>query len=130
MTNIYHCFQFKCEANNPYLASPLSDSIQLNVLFPPKEVTITGSETASVNETLTFSCESAKSNPSSSLQWVVDSKAVTASYEITPAEGGGFTTKSEISITIRDYDRFKVVSCYANNLSLGKFIKILSYRHE
>ena len=108
--------KYKCEAKNPYLASPLSDSVTLNVLFPPSEVTITGSETASINETVTFTCETSKSNPFSSLQWVVDSKSVSASNEITPVEdGGGWTTKSEISITVTDYDRFKTVSCYANN---------------
>ena len=56
---------------------------------------------------------------------------MTASYEISPVEGGGFTTKSEISITIRDYDRFKMISCYANNLSLGKnFISLYKGRSQ
>ena len=113
---------FKCVANNRFLTTPLSDSLELTVLFPPSEVTITGAEAASINETLSFSCESAKSNPESSLQWVVDSRGVPADYTITPLEGGGYTTKSEISITIRDYDRFKVVSCYANNAALGERI--------
>ena len=113
---------FKCEASNQYLASPLSDTLQLKVLFPPKEVKITGADSASINETLTFTCESAKSNPKSSLQWVVDSKSVTPEVdpEVTPVDGGGFTTKSEITIRVSDYDRYKVVSCVANNVALGE----------
>ena len=112
--------KFRCEAKNPYLTSPLTDSLELIVFFPPSKLEIKGLEAASVNETLNFTCESQKSNPASSLQWVVDGKSVEASYEISPVAGGGFTTKSEISLTILDYDRYKVVSCYANNIALGE----------
>ena len=112
--------KFKCEAKNPYLTSPHEASVELSVLFPPSEVKITGPSEGSVNSNLTFTCESTKSNPASSLQWVVDNKAVAGSNETSPAEGGGWSTKSEISINIRDYDRYKVVSCYANNMELGE----------
>ena len=111
--------EFRCEASNPFLSTGLSTSLQLTVLFPPSEVKITGPKAASINQTLKFVCESAKSNPFSTLQWVVDSKAFPASYEITE-DSGSFSTKSEIELNITDYDRFKIVSCYAHNLALGE----------
>lgn len=132
--------KFRCEASNPYLASPLTANLQLTVLFPPSEVqsrfkreksclfvqvTIEGPETASINETLKFVCKSAKSNPFSTLQWVVDSKAFPASYKITE-DSGSFSTESEIELNITDYDRFKIVSCYAHNLALGKNYSAIS----
>ena len=82
------------------------------------QVTIDGPDSATINQTLKFVCKSAKSNPFSTLQWVVDSKAIPASYKITE-DSGSFSTESEISLNITDYDRFKIVSCYAHNLALG-----------
>ena len=111
--------ELRCEASNPFLSSALTATLQLTVLFPPSEVKITGPEAASINQTLNFVCESAKSNPFSTLQWVVDSKAFPASYQITE-DGGSFSTKSEIQLNITDYDRFKIVSCYAHNLALSE----------
>ena len=82
-------------------------------------MTIEGPDSATINQTLKFVCKSAKSNPSSTLQWVVDSKAISASNKIT-VEGGSSITESEIELNITEYDRFKTVSCYAHNLALGK----------
>ena len=114
--------KFKCEAKNPYLTNPHEASVQLSVLYPPSEVKITGPTEGSVDSNLTFTCESSRSNPASILQWVVDNKAVpgTSVTSTEEEEGGGWSTKSEISINIRDYDRYKVVSCYANNMELGE----------
>ena len=111
--------EFKCEASNPFLSTALTATLQLTVRFPPSEVKITGPEAAKINETLKFVCESAKSNPFSRLQWVVDNKAFPASFQITE-DSGSFTSKSEIELNITDYDRFKIVSCYAHNLDLGE----------
>ena len=112
--------KFKCEAKNPYLTNPHEASVELSVLFPPSEVKITGPTEGTVDSNLTFICESTKSNPASLLQWVVDNKAVTGTSETSTEEGGGWSSKSEISISVRDYDRYKVVSCYANNMELGE----------
>ena len=54
----------------------------VQVLFPPKKVTITGPATAKVNSTVSLACKSARSNPTSSLQWVVDGRAVLADSAI------------------------------------------------
>ena len=90
-----------------------------------RKVTIEGPDSATINQTLKFVCKSAKSNPFSTLQWVVDSKAIPASYKITE-DSGSFSTESEIELNITDYDRFKIVSCYAHNLALGKNYKAIS----
>ena len=112
--------KFKCEANSPGLSDPLTAEIDLAVQFPPKKVKIKGPDTASINETVSFKCSSAKSNPESTLQWVVDGRAISAPNVITHADDGSSTTKSEINITTTDHDRFKIISCYANNLALGE----------
>ena len=113
--------KFKCEANSPGLSDPLTaELVDLVVQFPAKKVKIKGPETASINETVTFKCSSTKSNPESNLTWVVDGKAIAAPIVITEGDDGSSTTKSEINITTTDHDRFKIVTCYANNLALGE----------
>ena len=112
--------KFKCEANSPGLSDPLTAELGLAVQFPPKKVKIKGPDTASINETVTFKCSSAKSNPESTLQWVVDGRSIEAPNVITHGNDGSSKTKSEINITITDHDRFKTVICYANNVALGE----------
>ena len=46
----------------------------------PESVTIEGPDTAKVNDTLNFKCETANSNPPATVQWVVDGRSMHATF--------------------------------------------------
>ena len=111
---------FKCEASSPGLAQPLTEQLKLTVEFAPSKVAITGPETGELGEEYTFECSSGNSNPAASLRWIVDRRTVAANFTVTEeSDNGGFVTKSNISLTVLDSTRYKMVNCYANNAALG-----------
>jgi CD80-like C2-set immunoglobulin domain len=92
----------------------------VHIAVAPDTLTITGPDTAKINDTLSLECVTSNSNPASSIQWVVDGRIIppTTNASDTSADGG-WITKSTASIRIASSDRNKDVSCYANNFALS-----------
>ena len=94
--------------------------MSVSIVVAPDTVTITGPESARINETVTLQCKTSNSNPASSIQWLVGGRILAApDTRNTSSTEGGWITESKISFNISATDRLKEVSCYATNFALS-----------
>ena len=141
--------RFRCEAKNEMNRDgvPMTAEVVIGVQFAPEAVVVTGPATAKVGDKLDFDCETTKSNPPASIQWVVDGRTVPHNFSLTvrvhlknyyvtyvilrglfqmsfvfqtESPEGGWVTKSNLSVRVTSQDRNKVVHCYTINSALGE----------
>ena len=78
---------------------------------------------ARVGDTLTYECITLNSNPPALIQWFVDNQTVSQNEQHTRtavSSEGGWTTHSNISVTVSQRDKLnKVVTCNAINSELN-----------
>ncbi|XP_074786416.1 nephrin [Athene noctua] len=97
-----------------------STSVTLSVIYPPAEVTITGTPTVAENGTLTLTCTSAPSNPPVQLRWWLGGRElVTTDPAHTWGEGRGSVTSSNVTLVGRRQDHGRPLVCEAAGPGLG-----------
>ena len=77
--------RFRCEAKNEMNRDgvPMTSEVVIAVQFAPEAVVVSGPATAKVGDNLAFDCETSKSNPPASIQWVVDGRTVPHNFSQT-----------------------------------------------
>ncbi|XP_067629154.1 nephrin isoform X1 [Eurosta solidaginis] len=111
--------RFRCEASNVMSQTPLKAEIDINVLFAPTHVSITGSTEARVGDLVPLACSTAPSNPPAEIKWMVGGRQIrNATSKTTASPEGGWITVSNITATIEPNKRSLVVICHGLNMQL------------
>ncbi|KAK3107205.1 hypothetical protein FSP39_009369 [Pinctada imbricata] len=106
-----------CRANNTVLPGGIMGQQQMNVLFGPDSVTISGSSTLNENTVLSLTCNAALSNPQSTLTWYKNGSPFTVSGPVSTQNGdyGGKTTHQTYNTTVRRQDNGANITCVATS---------------
>ena len=97
---------------------------------PPEQVTITGSSTATVGETLTYRCQAYRAHPPPKLTWTVNGRraAGTATSVHVPTSGKYGDVTSDLDLEVRESDSRISVTCMA--LSSGHYGDTMTRKAE
>ncbi|GIY08352.1 nephrin [Caerostris extrusa] len=115
---------YRCEATNSATEKPLITKIKLTVHFPPSTVTIkiTPSRPRS-GELVSVLCDSASSNPESTLHWWRNGEVYTGyDSEVSNAVYGGQSTHSRIDFNAYSKDDEAIFTCQATNNVLQRSV--------
>ncbi|XP_040551265.1 nephrin isoform X2, partial [Gallus gallus] len=97
-----------------------TDSVTIRVYYLPAEVTILGSPTVAENGTLSLACSSAPSNPPVRLRWWLGGRELPhGDTAVTPAEGGGSVSMSNVTLIGHRRDHGRALLCEALSPGLG-----------
>ena len=123
--------EYRCEAKNEAIESPLLTTVKLQVQFKPSEVSISvDPETPKAGKKATLTCKSGSSNPTASIVWrkVIRSvKNYTVLHGITdfPTEGcefGGNCTTNKLEIDVTAELDGAIYICEATNEELHESV--------
>uniref|UniRef100_A0A4W3GQR0 Ig-like domain-containing protein n=1 Tax=Callorhinchus milii TaxID=7868 RepID=A0A4W3GQR0_CALMI len=98
---------YRCEAKNSL--SSQSGSYTLNIAYGPDtpELTITGTHSAELGDSLTLSC-SAQSNPEAQYKWIFNGTVLSHTTpqltidQISPTDRGSYTCQARNSVTLKE----------------------------
>ncbi|XP_058813514.1 neural cell adhesion molecule 1 isoform X2 [Topomyia yanbarensis] len=103
-----------CKANNHVRASPVEQSVQIDMNFAPLNIRLIGAhQPLSAGHRYDLLCQSAGSRPAASITWFLDGVRLDKSKETTSADGN--QTTSTLSISLNRTDAGKYLSCKAYN---------------
>ncbi|XP_070491537.1 nephrin isoform X2 [Chironomus tepperi] len=112
--------RLRCEASNTISDRPLKKEIDLTVLFSPSQVTISGPTEARHGDVVNFQCLTAPSHPPAEIRWTIDGRQRKTNSSKTEASNeGGWTTSSNMSITIDSNKRSISLLCQGINMQLA-----------
>lgn len=108
---------YSCKATNSATTKPLTTTVKTSVLFPPKSVSITMvPQSPKEGDTVVLTCESASSNPESSIQWLHNGNPITSQHQSrVDAQYGGRSTRSRIRLNVTAADDGAIFTCRASN---------------
>lgn len=112
--------RLRCEASNVISEKPLKKEIDMNVIYPPSQVTINGPTEARVGEKVHYQCVTAPSNPPAEIRWAIDGKQVNASTQTTPGKDDGMISNSSISFPVKANKRSFMIVCHGINMDLAE----------
>ncbi|KYO34600.1 nephrin [Alligator mississippiensis] len=114
-----HGAVLSCEALSPLLPAPLRASLNLNVLYPPAEVMLSGVGSVPENGTLDLSCSAGPSRPPAALRWWLGGRELPPSDgSIIPDAHGGAVTVSNVSVLAQRSADGLALTCEAFNSAL------------
>ncbi|XP_042883358.1 nephrin-like, partial [Penaeus japonicus] len=117
---------YECRVRNDVLEKPLSANVTLTVYYPSSSVSLAGPAHVKVGEPISLTCETAESNPPSSLSWVVQGEVVQGVKErVSRVSSGGWVTSSELTQYVVRSRRISevVVECRALNPAIDRVVK-------
>ncbi|VVC38576.1 Fibronectin type III,Immunoglobulin-like domain,Immunoglobulin C1-set,Immunoglobulin/major [Cinara cedri] len=102
----------RCEAKNSITPIPQYAEVLLSVLYGATNVIIKGPSEAKPGDTVTVSCETNRSNPPSTIKWMLNNDVATKSVStVITAPQSSWITKSNVSVTIPGGQPIAVVMC-------------------
>ncbi|XP_063590771.1 nephrin-like [Penaeus indicus] len=117
---------YECRVRNDVLEKPLAANVTLTVYYPSSYVSLAGPAHVKVGEPISLTCETAESNPPSSLTWVVQGEVVQGVKErVSRVSSGGWVTSSELTKYVVRSRRISevVVECRALNPAIDRVVK-------
>ncbi|XP_069977516.1 nephrin-like [Penaeus vannamei] len=117
---------YECRVRNDVLEKPLAANVTLTVYYPSSYVSLAGPAHVKVGEPISLTCETAESNPPSSLSWVVQGEVVQGVKErVSRVSSGGWVTSSELTKYVVRSRRISevVVECRALNPAIDRVVK-------
>ncbi|XP_064499484.1 nephrin-like, partial [Pseudopipra pipra] len=110
----------RCRAVTSLPGGGGSASVQLEVTYPPSEVTLSGSGTVPLNGSATLGCTSAPSNPPVRLRWWLGGRQLEPSGGgPTPGWGRGLGAVSNVTLWGRVEDHGENLVCEAETPGVG-----------
>lgn len=91
-----------------------------HIVVSPSQVTISGPTEARHGETVNFQCLTAPSHPPAEIRWTIDGRQrKTNSSKTDQSNEGGWTTSSNMSITVESNKRSISLLCQGINMQLA-----------
>lgn len=119
----YNGMELRCEATSKAIQVPMVATLgKLKVTFPPDFVKISAKpDRPRAGQNMTLICETATSNPASSITWWHNGQRLENSIETTsPADYGGQVTRSLVTVAMTADHHNGVVTCEAKNGENGR----------
>ena len=114
--------QLRCEASNLALQSPLEETRNLAVKFPPSSVKVTTNpEKPSAGRNITLTCDTGPSNPRAVITWWHNGQKMESEKDVyVDGSHGGIVTTSQVTLSVTAEHDGTVVTCEASSEGVQK----------
>ncbi|KAG8193427.1 hypothetical protein JTE90_009645 [Oedothorax gibbosus] len=115
---------YRCEAFNSALKKPLVANVTPAVLFPPASVSIKlKPRKPKAGDIVTLTCETASSNPESTVLWWKDGESISGHHEgVVNSSYGGKSTRNRVRFNVTSADDMSTYTCQATNHILRRTV--------